>query len=137
MSPPRPLDSAFEKRPEPPARFKLSLTSNEILPARPAPELDTDILPPSAIVSVGVETVMLPALPHAPLCKHACLEEAVLNKPLGCSTLNLPDMETESLAVTFISPPSPEACSTLLLEIRAPPVRVNLSTPTEMSPPRL
>src|SRR2546425_10047128 len=43
-------------------------------PARPPPEVATEIVPPSPIVKVGTETEIWPAFPVLP---------AVLNRPLG------------------------------------------------------
>jgi hypothetical protein len=44
-----------------------------MLPAFPAPDVATEIVPPSPMVNVGVETLICPALP---------VLEAVLNNPV-------------------------------------------------------
>jgi hypothetical protein len=46
----------------PPDCVKLA-TLKDILPALPAPEVFTDIVPPSAIANVGVDTEICPAFP--------------------------------------------------------------------------
>jgi hypothetical protein len=67
-----------------------------MLPALPAPSVATEILPPSAIVKVGVDTAISPAFP---------VLDAVLNNPLG--SLPLPETEIELVAVTVKFPPAP------------------------------
>ena len=63
----------------PPVRLRVFAFS-KMLPALPAPDVATDIVPPSAIVNVGTgakagaDTVICPAFP---------VLEAVLNNPLG------------------------------------------------------
>jgi len=64
-----------------------------MLPAAPAPWVATEIVPPSLIAKVGVETVTSPAFP---------VLEVVLKSPLP-----EPDNEADSLAVTVTLPPWP------------------------------
>ena len=63
----------------PPVCVKL-VTFSAMLPALPAPEVATEIVPPSPMVNVGVKTLICPAFP---------VPEVVLNNPLPS-----PDMET-------------------------------------------
>ena len=46
----------------PPAKLRV-VAFNKMLPALPAPEVATEIVPPSLIAKVGVETVTSPAFP--------------------------------------------------------------------------
>ena len=97
---------------------------SKMLPALPAPEVATDIVPPSAIVNVGTgvepgaATVICPAFP---------VLDAVLNNPLPA-----PEMETNSPAVTASVPPAPSPV--VLLTTCAPPVCVRVLTFSEMLP---
>jgi len=97
---------------------------SKILPAFPAPDVATDIVPPSAIVSVGTGanagavTVICPAFP---------VLDAVLNNPLPA-----PEMETNSLAVTANVPPAPSAV--VLLRTCDPSARLRLLTVSEILP---
>jgi hypothetical protein len=70
--PPRPAPVVLLTTCAPPDCVRL-LTFSEMLPAFPAPEVATEIVPLSPIVNVGVETSICPALPVA---------EAVLNNPV-------------------------------------------------------
>jgi hypothetical protein len=95
-----------------------------MLPALPAPDVATDIVPPSAMVSVGTGanagavTVICPAFP---------VLDAVLSNPLPA-----PEMETISPAVTATVPPAPSPV--VLLTTCAPPVCVRVLTFSEMLP---
>jgi hypothetical protein len=97
---------------------------SKILPALPAPDVSTEIFPPSAIVNVGTGakagavTVIRPAFP---------VPDAVLNKPPLA-----PEIDTSSLAVSSKVPPAPSPL--VLLSTRAPPVWVNSPTLSEMLP---
>ena len=77
---------------------------SKMLPALPAPDVATDIVPPSAIVNVGTgakagaDTVICPAFP---------VLEAVLNNPLGRLPL-LPEMDMDCVAVAVTLPPCPK-----------------------------
>jgi hypothetical protein len=92
-SPPCPALDVLLSTLAPPVCVKL-LTFSAMLPASPAPEVATEIVPPSPIVSVGVVTVISPALP---------VFDAVLNSPLG--ELPLPEIEAEFAALTVTLPP--------------------------------
>ena len=64
------------------------------MPALPAPEVATEIVPPSFMVNVGVVTEISPAFP---------VLDAVLNSPLGA--LPTPEIEIELAALTVTLPP--------------------------------
>jgi hypothetical protein len=108
---------------DPLARLKIFAFS-KMLPALPAPDVATDIVPPSAMFNVGTGanpgavTVICPAFP---------VLEVVLKSPLA-----KPDNEADSLAMTVMFPPWPELV--VLLSTRAPPVCVKLLTLSEMLP---
>jgi hypothetical protein len=89
-----------------------------MLPALPAPEVATEIVPLWLIAKVGVETVTSPAFP---------VLEAVLNNPLPG-----PEIETNSLTVTATVPPTPSPV--VLLTTCAPPVCAKLLTFNKMLP---
>jgi hypothetical protein len=76
----------------PAVRLRL-FTFSKILPAAPDPSVATEIVPPSAMVNVGVERVIWPAAP---------VLEAVLNSPLP-----KPENDADSLAVMVRFPPAP------------------------------
>ena len=61
-SPPRPAPVVLLSTLAPPVCVKL-VTFSAMLPALPPPEVFTDIAPLSAIVNVGVDTVICPAFP--------------------------------------------------------------------------
>jgi hypothetical protein len=92
-----------------------------MLPAFPAPEVATEIVPPSPIVNVGVVTLTSPAFP---------VLDAVLNNPLG--RLPLPEIEIDSPAVAVTLPPCPEPL--VLLTTCAPPVRLRVFALSKMLP---
>ena len=73
------------------------LTFTEILPALPLPSVATEIVAPSPIVNVGVETVICPAFP---------VLDDVLNNPLA--RFPLPEREIDSPVVAVTLPPCPE-----------------------------
>ena len=111
----------------PPVRLKVFAFS-ETLPALPArhgsANVATEIFPLSAIVNVGTgvepgaATVICPAFP---------VLYAVLNNPLP-----VPEIDTNSLAVSSSVPPAPAPL--VLLSTRAPPVWVKLLTFSAMLP---
>jgi hypothetical protein len=70
--PPTPSPVVLLRTWAPLARLRL-FTFNEILPASPAPSVAAEIVPPSLIAKIGVETATSPAFP---------VPEAVLNNPL-------------------------------------------------------
>ena len=88
--PPPPAPAVLLVTCEPPVRLKL-FTFSEALPALPAPEVATEIIPPSAMVNIGVVKLIAPALP---------VLDAALNNPLL-----LPEIEVEFAAVTITLPP--------------------------------
>jgi hypothetical protein len=67
------------------------VTFSATLPALPRPSVATEIVPPLAIVSVGVETVTSPAFP---------VLDAVLKSPLP-----KPENEAASVAAAVTLPP--------------------------------
>jgi hypothetical protein len=77
----------------PPLRLSVP-TFSVASPARPPPEVATEIVPPSPIVKVGAKTIIWPALP---------VPSAVLNKPLA--GLELPEIEISAVALTVTVPP--------------------------------
>jgi hypothetical protein len=107
----------------PPVRLT-ALAFNKMLPALPAPDVATDIVPPSAIVNVGTgvnagaDTVISPAFP---------VLAAVLNNPLPG-----PEMEIDSPAVTATVPPAPSPV--VLLRTCEPLARLRLFTLSEILP---
>src|SRR4029434_5129636 len=87
------------------------VTFSAMLPAFPGPDVATEIVPPSPMASVGVETLICPAFP---------VLEDVLNNPLGW--LPLPEIKIDSPAVAATLPPCPEPL--VLLTTCDPPARL-------------
>ena len=110
-SPPCPAPVVLLSTVAPPVSEK-SVTFNDALPALPAPEVATEIVPPLFIVNVGVVTVIAPALP---------VLDAVLNNPLPAL-----EIAPDPVAVTTSVPPAP--APVVLLVTCEPPVRLKLLT---------
>ena len=142
--PPDPVPEVLLSIRAPPATV-IAPVSIPMLPAAPAPTVATEILPPSVNVSLGVDTLMEPPEPARtfPL-------DAVLNNPLLASLMKsrngagstdspvaeVPEMVSDSLAVTRMSPPFPVDRKMLLLATCPPFVRVNAPVSIEISPAR-
>jgi hypothetical protein len=98
-----------------------SVTFKATLPALPAPEVATEIVPPLFIVNVGVFTLISPAFP---------VLDAVLNKPVG--PLPVPEIVADLAALTITLPPLP--APSVLLTTCAPPVRLKLFASSKTLP---
>src|SRR5262249_29284868 len=102
-------------------------------PAGPSPPVAVEMSPPSNIVSLGVLTVIAPALPVANVVATIVLGlfTIVCGPKLNDCPLR-PEIDSCSDAVTDIMPPGPEAKVELL--IAAPPVKMIVPAWTFRSP---
>ena len=113
-----------------PARVRDSVAVIVIVPPRPGPKVELEIRAPSVRVSEAAVTWIVPAAPAVASRPSACATMPLEKRPSGL----VPARVRDSVAVIVIVPPRPGP--KVMLEIRAPSVRVREPAVIVIVPPR-